>query len=148
MPFSFKEKTTYNIIIKDSIIKDIYGKYNKELKEIITTKSQKDYGNLILNVKNKINKKLIIQLVEDNADQKVIYETLSNNTQVLNIENINPSIIKIKIIKDLNNNGKWDNGDLNSNQQPEEVFYYNQPITIKAYWDIELTIDIEEIINN
>ena len=53
----------------------------------------------------------------------------------------------IKIIEDLNNNGLWDNGDLESMLYPERTFISNQLINVRAYWDIEQSININDIIS-
>ena len=41
----------------------------------------------------------------------------------------------MQIIKDANNNGKWDPGVLLQKIQPEKVINYNATITLKAGWD-------------
>ncbi len=144
----FKEKTTYSIEIKDSMLQDVYGKFNKALKESIFTKSAKDYGNLILSIKTSRPGPFLIQLVEDNAEEKVIYTRPINTSGEILFEDINPIVVKVKIIIDINNNGKWDEGNLKLRILPEQVYYYDQSITIKAYWDIEHSIDLDKLLTN
>ena len=38
---------------------------------------------------------------------------------------------------DEDGDGEWDTGEYNSGMQPEQVFYFPQPILVKAKWDIE-----------
>ena len=54
-----------------------------------------------------------------------------------------PGTYVIKYIIDTNRNGLWDNGDFNKRQQPEKVGYYPQPITVRAYWDLEQSVLLE-----
>jgi len=42
---------------------------------------------------------------------------------------------------DENGNGKWDPGDLATNRQPEEVYYYPKKLTLMANWEFEETWD-------
>ena len=38
---------------------------------------------------------------------------------------------------DTNGNGKWDTGSYKSLTQPEPVYYFPKPLSLKANWDIE-----------
>ncbi|MDP1727411.1 MAG: Ig-like domain-containing protein [Bacteroidota bacterium] len=144
----FKELTNYTVHIKDSVIKDVFGRFNKELKQSISTKSSKDYGNLILTVKLTLPGNYLVQLVEDNDAERVLYtKSITESTDIL-FKNISPVVVKVKVISDTNKNGKWDEGDLKLKIYPERVYYHNQPITIKAYWDIEHMLDLDKLLIN
>ncbi len=142
----FKELTNYTLQIKDSVLRDVYGRFNKELKQSLTTKSSKDFGNLILSVKSTLPGNYLIQLVEDNETERIIYNrSISESTDIL-FKNISPVIVRVKIISDRNKNGKWDEGNLKLKIYPERVYYHTQPITIKAYWDIEHSVDLDKLL--
>lgn len=142
----FKELTNYTLHIKDSIIKDVFGRFNTELKQSLSTKSSKDYGNLILSVKSSLPGNYLVQLVEDNDAERLIYSRRISGTTDILFKNISPVIIKVKVIADTNNNGKWDEGNLKLKLYPERVYYHNKSITIKAYWDIEHALDLDKLI--
>lgn len=144
---NWKESTKYNIIFKDSALQDIYGNYNKSTTYNINIKQFKDYGNLVLNVELAGAKhNYILQLLNKNTNE-VIREFNINKSTQLKLEYLNPVEAKIKVIKDLNNNGIWDNGDLEKMILPEKVFNYNQVFNIRAYWDLEQNVNINDIIN-
>ena len=63
--------------------------------------------------------------------------------QDINIQNILPGTYKLKVVFDENNNGIWDNGDFNTNTQPEKVKYLTEQLILKAYWDLEQSVLIE-----
>jgi hypothetical protein len=44
---------------------------------------------------------------------------------------------------DLNDNGKWDTGELMTHRHPEEVFYYPKKVSVKANWEFEETWEYE-----
>ncbi len=146
--YPFIEGKNYSILIKDSIYKNVFDRYNKSLFSTFSIKGAKDYGNLIIKANYTGSTNLIIQLVEVTADEKVQAEIKGKTPQIINWNYIIPGNYKIKIIEDLNNNGIWDNGNFNKRQQAERVFYVKQEIIVKAYWDIEQSIDFNNIINN
>lgn len=49
---------------------------------------------------------------------------------------LKPQKYYMRLIVDRNNNGKWDTGNYDSDQQAEEVYYYPEAIECKAKWDL------------
>jgi hypothetical protein len=145
---TLKENVTYSILLKDSSLKNTYKQLNKLVQTNFISPDNKNFGNLILSIQTEQKEKVILQLVEDTKEEKVI-ETFNNpGNSVKTIQHLKPNTYKIKVILDRNNNGIWDNGNLNKRIQPEAVYYHNQSITIKAYWDIEQSIEIDKLITN
>lgn len=144
---NWKESTKYSIEFKDSSLQDIFGTFNKKTSCNYDIKAFKEYGTLLLNVDLQNAKhNYIIQLLDNNSNT-VIKSFNVNKSINLKIEYLNPVLGKIKIIEDLNNNGLWDNGDLESMLYPERAFISNQLINVRAYWDIEQSININDIIS-
>lgn len=139
---NWMEKTSYNLAIADSSFNDMYGQWSKKEGSKFTTKSLKDYANMLLHVKTNTTKPYIIQLLS--SDEKtVVYSYSINKSTDITITNMLPGTYVVKYIVDANRNGIWDNGDFTKKQQPEKVGYYSQPITVRAYWDLEQSILIE-----
>lgn len=143
-----KENSAYSITLKDSLLTNVYGRYNKLLQTNFVAPDSKNFGNLLLSIQNKQKEGIILQLVEDTKDEKVIETFLNPGTSLYTIKYLKANSYKLKVILDNNNNGTWDNGNLQKRIQPEQVFYQNQSITIKAYWDIEQSIDIDKLLRN
>jgi hypothetical protein len=78
----------------------------------------------------KINK--IIQII--NEKYEVVAERIAKEKFLF--QNIKPGIYLIRIIKDKNENGYWDYGNIEKNLQPEEVTFYEEPIRLKANFEI------------
>jgi uncharacterized protein (DUF2141 family) len=142
--YPWEEKTTYRLNIKDSAFVDYYNQRNKAEKVVYAMKSLKDYANLLLHVKvgKKSGYPYLLQLVSSD-EKKVHYEFNITKNQDINIQNILPGSYKLKVVFDENNNGIWDNGDFNTNTQPEKVKYLTEQLTLKAYWDLEQSVLIE-----
>ena len=61
---------------------------------------------------------------------------------------VNPGDVMIRVVEDMNNNGKWDTGDFGKGIQPEKVFYYNHSLELRAMfeytqddWDINAPLN-------
>jgi uncharacterized protein (DUF2141 family) len=140
--YLLKEHTKYSLEFKDSAFADIYGTFSKKDKVNFTTKGPKDYSSLKLSfIHPKDGNQYIIQMITED-ESKVFKTFIINQDEVINLEYLVPAKYRLKIIKDANKNGQWDNGDYQTKTQPEKVFYYKETLTLRAFWDLEQTIDI------
>ncbi len=57
---------------------------------------------------------------------------------------LKPQKYYLRLIVDRNNNGKWDTGCYDEDQQAEEVYYYPGDIECKAKWDVTESWDPKE----
>jgi hypothetical protein len=143
----WKESGKYSLIFKDSSLKDIFGTYNETKTFNIDIKAFKEYGSLTLNVELlSSNQTYIIQLINAKNNQ-IIHEYSINKGTQLKFDYVNPAEIIVKVIKDDNNNGIWDNGDITTKKLPEKVYKYNQIFNVRAFWDLEQIININDLIN-
>ncbi|MDX5442193.1 MAG: Ig-like domain-containing protein [Hymenobacteraceae bacterium] len=74
-----------------------------------------------------------IQLL--NAEGKVV-ERIKPTTK-FKLPELQPGVYTIRVLIDENNNGRWEGGDPELQREPEKVFFYPQPIDIRANWDLE-----------
>lgn len=145
--YPLKEYTKYSIEYKDSTFMDIYGGYNKKEKASLTVKGLKDYSTLILNfVHPKDGYPYIAQMVTED-ETKVFKTFIITKDERIALDYLLPAKYKIKLIRDTNRNGLWDNGDYQRQRQPEKVYYYQEVLTLRAYWDLEQTIDLNKIVD-
>ncbi len=94
-----------------------------------------DYG--IISTEIKTNEDFILQLVDKNnkvADEK-------KNTKNATFENIPAGTYTLRLLVDLNKNGRWDAGNYLNKTQPEPVLYYLNPkggteTFLKANWQV------------
>lgn len=130
----------YHIVICRDAFKDIFGYVNDTVEFNFTTRSVEEYGTIILSLINS-KENPIIQILD--PKEKLIRELkYSGEMQVLS--NLMPGKYMLKIVFDLNGNGKWDPGRLLNKLQPEEVYYYESVIEVKANWEMNLDLDIEK----
>ena len=71
----------------------------------------------------------IVQLM-DNSDKVVRSAKAVNNRA--DFFYLKPGEYYLRLFIDRNNDGKWTTGDYTANRQPEEVFYFPKPLTLRA----------------
>lgn len=105
---------------------------NREFK--FRTKRKSDYGFLTLLCD--IKKAHRVQLMQN---QKIVRErNMSDST--LSFQLLTPGSYTLRILHDVNENGRWDTGSFQNKQQPEEMELIPGEILIKANWEQKLTI--------
>jgi len=113
VPFSFEPKESYILIFKDSLFYGWDGTTNDSLVLPFTMKSERDYGNLMMDyLVNDENMNYVIQLLDGN--QKMVQQnTISKNEKIKRVlkidKNLNGTIgiLKTKINEDIFNGYKY-----------------------------------------
>ena len=62
------------------------------------------------------------------------------HTSSFTLPDVTPGTYTIRILIDSDNDGKWSYGNLLNNEEPEEVFIYEEKTSIRENWVIELPI--------
>lgn len=137
---NFLIDNSYSIKIKENTIQYFNGKYNKiELFTEFGIIDQLNKSNLLLSLNSSLNNNLILELL--NKEKNRIKQFDITNKSSLKIENLNEGTYYIRIYADLNNNNKWNTGNLSENIEPEPCLFYSPAIEIKANWDKDFTIN-------
>lgn len=123
----------YSLEVDSAAFEDIYGLASKPIKQGFKVNSLDTYGTLLVNITSLHDLPLIVQLLD--AQDKVVKETKTVNG-VAEFYYLKPQKYYMRLIVDRNNNGKWDTGNYDSDQQAEEVYYYPETIECKAKWDL------------
>jgi len=126
----------YRLVVLPGAFTDIYGTENDSLVANFSANSPENYGRLLFSLNsNEPGFSYIVQLLKE--DKSFIEQRQAAVGGRMVFENIVPANYRIRVIKDENNNGRWDEGDYFQKRQPEPVFYFPQVITIRANWDTE-----------
>ncbi len=127
------EKSDYRLVIQDGFVVTKSGLSNTTDTLNFSSSSTLEYSNLNLSFTD-TNQNYIVQLI---SGEKVVAESNSIDG-VCEFKFLKPATYKIRAIKDLNDNGRWDTGDYDKQIQPEPVFYYPEEYEIRANWNHEL----------
>jgi uncharacterized protein (DUF2141 family) len=134
--YPFEEKLPYSILIRDSVFYGYNGTTNDSINVRFTTKTEKDYGNLQINYSvGDPSCQYLVYLLNNRGH--ILQENVIKSKRSINYAHLEPGNYKIKVVKDRNNNGHWDTGSYRDKRQPEEIFFFDKPINIRGYWDIE-----------
>jgi uncharacterized protein (DUF2141 family) len=93
--------------------------------------------NAIIITKIETKENFMLQVLDKSG--KIISET--SNMKTYSFENIPAGTYFLRLLIDLNKNGKWDAGNAARKQQPEPVLFYTNPkggkeIFVKANWQV------------
>ena len=125
------------------------GEKNDTLRSEFDIMSPDKFGTIILNIKGKNpDSEYIVQLLDptDNTLQERAHLTTGEHY----FRYINPAEVRIKVIEDLNKNGKWDGGSLPERRQPERVELFVGPdgkeaIMAKENWELSFDVDMNDL---
>lgn len=134
----------YKVIIQDSFL-NIENWYSSKI-EIPIIKKEVNYMEyeIIINSKNIEPKRNILLILESN--ERTYKENISiDSTQTkIKVYNLRSGNYKVKVIYDSNNNGLWDNGNIENRIESETIQVFPNQLEIKENWDGELILDLNE----
>lgn len=107
------------------------------------------FATFIVNVVGKSDEaSYIVQLLNESG--KLLQEKTGVHSGVCRFNYVPAGNVKFRIIEDMNDNGRWDTGNLVERRQPERAEYYMDDKNIDTFaakenWEVELTIDMNKV---
>ncbi len=136
-----KQDKKYILIADSGSFGNIYNETADSTGYNFSLRKPDTFSKLTLNIKN-CKASSIIQLL--NNKENVVSETILKSDGKIVFSMLDAGSYRLKVIYDLNNDGKWTTGDFNKGTQPEPVSYYPRELDIKAGWEIDQDWDIEK----
>lgn len=127
-----KKDRVFFVVPKGSIVSVEKDTLNKIEKNFLF-RGKDFYGSVSGSISG-LGNKVLIQLVSENFSRIYKNKKLNNNFYFNKVE---PGKYYIKIIKDNNENNKWDYGSILKNIGSEEIIYYKEKIEVRSNWTIE-----------
>ena len=140
---AWKDGQQYQLIILPNALTDIYGFKNDSIISKINILNKKEFGNIILSIKQlDKGKSYICQVLSGGGaiEEEFFIDNVSSIEK--RFENMRPDQYSFKIIEDLNKNRVWDTGDYDKKRQPERIFLQKSNEALRADWDLEMEINI------
>ena len=132
--FKLIPNDTYNIQLLPNAIKDFWGNTHDTLNYRVSTKKIEDYGNIFIQLLYEESYEFILELLKDG---KVVRSyNKPNEDSNYSFKLLDPGKYFLRLIKDKNNNDKWDTGNYLEKIQPEEVIYFPFELELRANWDL------------
>jgi len=130
----------YMLQIDSAAFTDVYGINNDAIEKNIVVKSESSYGVFYINIEDPQSNWLLQML---NAKEEVIRYTKVPSNGKVGFRYLKPGKYYLRMVEDVNGNGKWDTGSFEKDIQPESIYYYPEEINIRANWDHIVPWDVK-----
>lgn len=143
----WQPKSSYRLQIDSLAFRGILGDYSKSIKSEVRVRSLDEFGTIFLKLSNlnlREGEAAIVQLL-NKSDKPVREQVADSLTSRTDFFYLKPGEFYLRLFIDRNGNGIWDTGNYDEGLQPEEVFYFPKPITVKAKWELEQAWDVRGI---
>lgn len=110
---------------------------------IIKLNSAKKYGVLSLDVSSYTNS-IVLQIFKGTT--LIQEKSIEPTSERVIIPELEPGDYSFRIIRDDNQNGTWDTGNLSERRLPEQIDQFSKATTVRANWEVEVElvpIDVE-----
>ncbi|MFO7852446.1 MAG: Ig-like domain-containing domain [Bacteroidota bacterium] len=140
-PKKFKLETdlvadsSYVLVMDQGAFSNIYGHTNDSSSYTFKARHPEQFGKLTMNI-TAYEGDIIVQLMD--SGEKLVREekmTLPDEKSLV-FQYLDSKEYIIKVICDIDGNGKWTTGDYDLKRQPEPVSYYPKKINVKAGWEM------------
>jgi hypothetical protein len=148
--YPWKEGMPYRLEVLPGAVTDIYGlSLTDTLKQRLVGASKKDYGTLNLTITGiKADSNYVVDLLSGGGSTLVERIIISGKTEYSQVfQSLSPGKYQVLLTVDLNKNGRWDTGDYDLKLQPEP-FFIQDVEQLRANWEIDSNIALNELLNN
>ncbi|MCD7720797.1 MAG: Ig-like domain-containing protein [Prevotellaceae bacterium] len=129
----WQSATAYQFVADSLAFTSALGTQSKGIKADLRVKSDDEFGAIFIKLIGQ-DEHCIVQLL-DKSDKPVAEgETVNQRVDFFYLK---PGDYYMRMFVDRNQNGVWDTGEYASQTQPEEVFYFPKPITLRARFEVE-----------
>ena len=137
--FPWEANTDYKLVLPQKSIQDSLSNFLVKADTIrFKTKPESSYGTAILRVNGFQQFEQPVLLLIQDQKVKFSYPITQN---VLRIPLLPPGDYQLKLLMDVNQNGRWDTGKyMGKKLQPELVRNLNLNLNIRANWDNEMNL--------
>lgn len=144
MDMTWQPGRKYRLTVDSTAVHDAYGLFNDKFVHEFTVKKPEDYSNLKFTISGPDTTDVVVELLDasDRPVRRVDRDRVSGEAK---FTNVTPGTYYARLYLDSNSNGKWDTGNVAEHLQPEEVYYYNAKLELKANWDVEQTWNIYDV---
>jgi len=141
--WNWKEGIRYEMELLPGAVRDWYGLANDSLMKKWIVEPVKSFGNIKLTIEGldpELNYVAELLFQESNLVEKLLIENVE--TYQRNFTLLPPGNYSLRIITDLNKNGRWDAGLYDAKRQPEPIFKTKlEPL--RANWDLDTKVVVE-----
>lgn len=141
--YDYKYGDTLNLTILPGGLNFINGDKNDTISQAIIPENPEKYGLIILTIDSlSLSEQYVFQLLDG---EKIVKEEIIKNksSEIFRYINMEPKEYVVKLIQDLNRNGKWDPGsyELKSKSEIWQIFSIE---ALRENWELEANVKWKE----
>lgn len=132
----FPEDSSFSVLIPPGAIVDVYGQKNDTIKAGFTVQPGRMFGNLSVKMPNLEQGRYLVEVVDEK--DRVVRDTMINGPATIEFGTMAAGMYRIRLIHDVNGDGRWTPGNYPQKIQPERVTYYAITVRVRAGWDMDI----------
>ncbi len=138
----WRPKETYRFEIDSAAFHSVMGSPVQGGHQTFRVRPNDEFSSLFIQLHLK-DTGAVVQLL--NRGDKVVRSARANAKGQADFFYLKPDTYYLRLFIDRNGNNRWDTGDFRAGQQPEEVFYFPKPLTLRAKWEVDQEWDVRGI---
>lgn len=131
----------YRFDVDSFAVRSILGKESSQFRREISVSKEDDFSSLFVRLILP-DTGAVVQLM--NSSDKVVRSVKAENNRA-DFFYVTPGDYYLRLFIDRNGDGVWNTGLYEQGLQPEEVFYFPKPMSLKARWEFEQDWDVRGI---
>lgn len=131
----------YRVTFDSTAFHGLYGLFTDKIQQTVKVRSLDEYSALYMKVTG-VDTFAVVQLL--NEQDKVVLQAPVIDGEA-DFYYLDPGKYYVRMFVDSNRNGKWDTGLYANKRQPEMVYYYPQPLELKAMWEVEQNWNVNQV---
>ncbi|MDB5003667.1 MAG: hypothetical protein JWQ34_1892 [Mucilaginibacter sp.] len=141
MKYRWRQKVGYTLTLEPGAFTDIYGDKNKRKVQKFTLNQPENFSNLTLKLTVPDTSKMYVVELLNDLGIPLKTDVITKKTTLI-YHNYYVGKFTLRVIYDDNRNGKWDSGNIKDGRQPENIWVYDKPFTLRPNWESEESVDI------
>ena len=145
----WQSKAKYELVMPEGMFENVAQEHNDTITCSYTGADVEKFAKVNVNVtSSNPDASYILQLT--NAQGRIQKQIFNVKSGKYVFEFVSPGDVMLRVVEDLNNNGKWDTGDMVIMRQPERTEIYKnedglEVITTKENWEFDLEVNMDTL---
>ncbi len=141
--YTWQNGKKYKVTILPGAVNDIYGITNDTVKQEFLVPTEESMAMLSIKTQNLISdKNYLLQILSEKFELIREMEICKDSTYTFSYLNTGP--IKLRLVEDANRDHRYTYSHFAKKRQPEKVFIYPDPITLRANWELEVVFVVPQ----
>jgi hypothetical protein len=133
-------RSDYQLVLYSGAVESLFNKLEDSISFKLEVLKGEDLGSLFFKVKTDSVFAYVLEMSgeKDQALEKISFR----DSTTVSLRNVIPQKLQAYLIQDHNADGQWTTGDFFTNRLPEVRIKYQDDLSLRANWELELTWQI------